>query len=314
MSNVLITGSSGFLGCALYQKLISGNSYRAFRLIRLDSTEGISHSDVLPVEGFNEDTIFPLKENEFDIVIHLAGIAHNDGSSFKDDEYYRVNTRATLEFARQAAASGVKRFIFISSIGVLGQVSSVSLNEDSEVRPYNAYTDSKAQAEQGLCDISRETGMEVVIIRPPLIFGPGAPGNFGKLYRLADSSLPLPFGLIHNQRSMIYIENLVAFILLCMNNQKAANEIFVISDPVISLSTLVSEIRGRLGRSSLLVPVPKFIFSFLGFVTGKKRFINQLIGDLVVDTSKAEKLLNWSAPYSVEDGIDRTVKINRGSV
>lgn len=225
-------------------------------------------------------------------------------------EYRRVNVDGTMNLARQALAAGVKRFIYISSIKVNGESTSggFPFSELNDPLPEDQYGLSKHEAEQQLRQLALNTGMEFVIIRPPLVYGPGVKANFLTLLKLAATGLPLPFGLVNNQRSMIYVENLVDFIIHCAHHPAAANQTFLISDGEdVSLRSLISHIRLAMKRPLRLFPVPVFLFKWAGVLTSKLGVVDRLVGDLQVDSSKAMALLSWAPPFTVKQGIAATV-------
>jgi UDP-glucose 4-epimerase len=303
--NILITGVSGFLGSRLYSKIFGiitgvGRNY----LERFDGpfyikamSQNVDYSDCLANQH---------------VVIHCAARVHvmNDDSLDPLSSFREVNTAGSLNLARQAAESGVKRFIFISSIKVNGELTSVDskFTSGDELRPEDPYGISKSEAEEGLLEIAKETGMEVVIIRPPLVYGPGVKGNFLNLLKLLKLPIPLPFGSIDNKRSMVYLDNLVDLIITCIDHPNAANRVFLASDgDDLSLARLLILIRRAMSKSPLLLPVPMGLFKLLGKLSGKSAVVDRLIGNLQVDSGDAKALLGWQPPYTVEQGIKATV-------
>jgi UDP-glucose 4-epimerase len=303
--NILITGISGFVGLNLYKK-IQGN----ITAIGRNSIGVIEIPFFLKTIGPDTDYSDCLMNQH--VVIHCAARTHimHEPSLDPLTEFRQVNCFGTLNLARQAAEAGVKRFIFISSIKVNGETTTglkPYLPED-KVNPQDAYGTSKAEAEEGLLKISQETGMEVVIIRPPLVYGPGVKANFLNLIKLARTALPLPFGDVRNRRSMIYVGNLVDFIVRSIDHPRAANQIFLIADGQdLSLTALLVLLRRAMGKSARLVPIPILIFKWAGYVFRKQELIDRLVGSLQVDSKKAEELLDWKPPYTVEQGIQITV-------
>ena len=225
-------------------------------------------------------------------------------------EYRRVNVDGTLNLARQAADAGVKRFIYISSIKVNGESTSgrVPFTEKDTAKPLDPYGVSKYEAEEGLKKIATETGMGFVIIRPPLVYGAGVKANFLNLLKLSNTGFPLPFASVKNKRSMVFVENLVDFIVQCIDHPAATNQTFLISDSHdFSLSGLLKLIRNSMNKSTKLIPVPVFFFKLAGLIFRKKDVVDRLVGDLQVDSSKAMSLLGWTPPYNVGQGIQATV-------
>lgn len=249
-----------------------------------------------------------------DVVIHTVGRAHimRDESLDSLAEYRRVNLDGTLNIARKAAAAGVRRFIFISSIKVNGEntIPGQTFAADDKPAPDDAYGLSKAEAEAKLKQLAQESGMEVTIIRPPLIYGQGVKGNLASLISWVRRGFPLPFGdMTNNRRSLVGLDNLVDLILLCANHPKAANQTFLISDGEdLSTTDLLRKISVALGRQPCLVRVPAGLISFLASLVGKKEIAKRLLGSLQVDINKTYELLNWRPSVSVDEGLRRAVK------
>ena len=307
MKKILVTGATGFVGSALLRKLQQRESVVALGLCRTLPADVV---ESLFAVGDLADADLPAVLQGVDVVIHAAARAHvmPDTASDPLTEFRRSNVEASLNVARQAAAAGVKRFVFISSIGVNGFNRDWPYTELDAVNPHDAYSISKHEAEQALQTLCAEQGMELVIIRPPLVYGPNAPGNFGKLIGLCSKSIPLPFGSINNRRSMVYLGNLVDFILRCATHPAAANQVFLVSDRHdLSLAELIGGIRKAMGRKPALLPVPVGLFRLAGRLTGKQAVVERLVGDLQVDSSKAHELLGWQPPYTVEQGLAATV-------
>jgi UDP-glucose 4-epimerase len=303
--NILITGVSGFLGSKLYRKIpgrITGIGRN-----HLEEFDGPFYIKVMAQNVDYSDCL--ANQN---VVIHCAARVHvmSDESLDPLSSFREVNTSGTLNLARQAAKAGVRRFIFISSIKVNGESTenSTRFSSRDKHKPENPYGISKSEAEEGLLDIAKGTGMDVVIIRPPLVYGSGVKGNFLNLLKLSKLPIPLPFGLINNKRSMVYLDNLVDLIVTCIDHPNAVNRVFLASDgDDLSLTRLLTLIRQSMNKSSLLLPIPVSMFNLIGRMTGKTAVIDRLIGDLQVDSSDAKKYLDWSAPYTVEQGIKATV-------
>lgn len=308
MNRILVTGPSGFIGSELCREFSGCSKYTLYRFFRTAPRSLSSNPTVYQVGDINGQTIFPLNVVKPDVVVHSAALAHNPQGIDDESAYFSVNTEGTLNFAKQCASVGVKRFIFISSIGVHGQNSNYKLDEQSPKRPYNAYTRSKSMAEDGLLDIGNSTNMEIVILRLPLVYGAKAPGNFHSLLSLAATGLPLPFASINNRRSLIYVGNVVHCIKCCLDAPRAANQVFCISDGYdISLRDLIYKIRSNLGGHILLFSCPKFFFRVLGFIFRRKDFVDKLIGDLLVDSSKARDVLDWTPRFTIDEAFTYTV-------
>ncbi|MNK84381.1 dTDP-4-dehydro-6-deoxyglucose reductase [compost metagenome] len=208
--------------------------------------------------------------------------------------------------AQQAADTGVCRFVFISSIGVNGSESFKPFTEIDIPAPQEPYAVSKMEAEIGLFEIGKKTGMEIVVIRPPLVYGAGAPGNFGRLLRAVKSGVPLPFGAVHNRRTLVGIENLVSLIANCIEHPFAANQVFLAGDGEdISTSDLLRFMGDSLNRRARLLPVPVPLMQAVGNLIGRRATVQKICGNLQVDISKARKVLGWEPPLSTIEGLSR---------
>lgn len=305
MKRLLVTGYSGFVGNKLVSQL--HDRYQLNLLGRKPANLGcVFNRDI------DGNTDYSPALTDVGVVIHVAARAHvmNDESSDPLAEYRKVNVEGTENLARQAVAAGVKRFVFISSVKVSGESTTTKspYSESMKPTPEDAYGQSKYEAEEVLKQVSADTGMDVVIIRPPLVYGAGVKANFLSLLKLSSLSIPLPFGAVNNKRSMVYVENLVDFIIRCIDHPNAANQTFLVSDgDDLSLKSLITYIRKAMGKSPLLLAVPVGLFKLAGKLTGKSRVVDRLVGDLQVDSSKARELLDWTPSYTVEQGIAATV-------
>jgi len=304
-SHILLTGASGFLGSAVLERIKDKNPILIGRNNNLKETNFF-------FKELTNDELYDDCLNGVEIIIHCAARAHIMNDKYSDPlaEYRKVNVYGTENLARQAAAAGIKRFVFISSVKVSGESTTVKrpYSESMKPVPEDAYGQSKYEAEEVLKQVSADTGMDVVIIRPPLVYGAGVKANFRSLLKLSSLSIPLPFGAVHNKRSMVYVENLVDFIIRCIDHPNAANQTFLISDGEdLSLKSLITYIRKAMGRSAWLLPVPVSMFKLVGKLRGKSGVVDRLVGDLQVDSSKARELLDWTPPYTVEQGIAATV-------
>lgn len=295
MSRVFLTGATGFIGQYLVAKMPS------IKRVTKRGNSSLSTDGIWYIDGVHSATNWNGAFNDIDVVIHLAGIAHSNGHT--DENYHEVNALGTLWLARQAVNAGVKRFIFISTIGVNGNVTSgKAFKGTDEVNPQNSYAKSKLYAELGLQQISHETGLQVVIIRPTLVYGPSAPGNFGLLTKLVDKLFVLPFGLVNNKRSFISVHNLVDLIIVCTSHPKAVGQVFLASDgKVISTKEFINAIAEGLGKNVTQVPIPVFVIRAFAKLFGKATMAEQVISDLEVDSSNAFELLNWNPPYSQKE-------------
>ena len=223
-----------------------------------------------------------------------------------------LNVDGTLNLARQAAATGIKRFVFISSVKVNGESTPLgrAFTEIDAPNPQDAHGQSKHEAEQGLRQISADTGMEVVIIRPPLVYGPGVQANFAALMRAVQHGWPLPLGAVHNQRSLVALDNLVDFIVTCITHPQAANQTFLVSDGQdLSTTELVRGMARAAGVPARLLPVPVWALQAGASLLGKGDAVQRLSGNLQVDMSKARSVLGWVPPVSVEEGFRRAMAV-----
>ncbi len=304
---LLITGATGFVGGHLCE-LTSQKGWPVRRAVRrTGKPDGVVVGDL----GANTDWSAALKGVE--IVVHLAARVHvmNDSDNDPLSEFRKINIEGTLNFARQAAAAGIKRFIFISSIKVNGEstVPGQSFLADDQPCPMEPYAVSKMEAEKGLRQLADESGLEVVIIRPPLVYGPNAPGNFRRLLRAVAKGIPLPLGAIHNKRSLVALENLVDLIITCIEHPAAANETFLVSDGEdLSTPELIRRLATYMNVSARLLPVPVWLLRLGGEILGKSAEIDRLCGSLQIDISKAARLLGWRPPFTVDAGLKRTVE------
>ncbi|MDP2715683.1 SDR family oxidoreductase [Rheinheimera sp.] len=303
-NKILITGFSGFVG----SRLLSVLSTRVLVLLGRKKPENVS----LPFyqSEFNADSDYSSALAGVDVVIHSAARVHmmNEQTTDPLAAFRDVNTFGTVNLARQAAAAGVKRFIFISSIKVNGESTrnDKPFRHDDKPLPDDAYGISKAEAEIGLKQIAVQTGMEVVIIRPPLVYGLGVKANFAAMMKLARKNLPLPLGAIHNKRSLVALDNLVDLIVTCIEHPKAANQTFLVSDEHdVSTTELLQMMTRAAGKKPRLLPVPMSWLKLAGKLTGKSAVIDRLCGNLQVDISHTKDTLGWRPPVTVEEGIAR---------
>jgi nucleoside-diphosphate-sugar epimerase len=308
---ILLTGASGFVGRAVLKTALQrGLEIRPTYRSTNSSKEHLGAA--LVSELYRADWSHALQG--INVVIHSAArtnIIRKD-SSDPLAEYRRVNVEGTLNLALQAAAAGVKRFVFISSIKVNGEVTAPgrTFTSDDVPAPVDPYGQSKAEAEAQLKKVSEQTKMEVTIIRPPLIYGPGVKGNLANLIICLRRGLPLPLsGVTQNLRSLVGLDNLVDLILLCADHPKAANQIFLISDGEdISTTELLMKISNSLGRPARLFWLPGWLISFLTSLIGKKEISQRLLGSLQVDLKKTNELLDWKPSVSIDDGLTRALE------
>jgi len=306
---ILVTGANGFIGNRLVQKLATIHTYQVHASVYKQSTRLPENVKIFTNLNLSENPNWSSALSHVDCVIHCAARAHilKEKSQNPLEEFQKTNVTATLQLARQAVASGVKRFIFLSSIGVNGSKTLQNpFTAEDDVAPHSIYAHSKHEAELGLKEISKNTGLEVVIIRPPLVYGYNAPGNFGKLMQWLQKGIPLPLGGIYNLKSFVYLENLVDLIVTCIHHPKAANQTFLVSDSEdISTTDLLKFVSKTVNKSSNLIPVPQFLLVLFLKILGKQKMAEQLFGSLQVDMSKTKNLLNWKPPFSLEQAFEQ---------
>lgn len=304
-ATITITGANGFLGRALCKEALSnGFVVRAVsRNYYYSSILGQSFC----VPSIDRLTSWHETIAGSDFVIHCASRVHIAGKDKAEAvaEYREVNVEGTLNLARQAAVLGVRRFIFISSIGVNGgETHDKPFTADGDAAPSTPYAISKYEAELQLQELSAKTGMEFVIIRPPLIYGPNAPGNFGLLMRWLRRGIPLPLGSIHNQRSFIGRGNLVDLIMRSMTHHSAANQVFLASDGEdLSTTEFLVRLTNAFGRTSNLFPFPPKLLSCSAHLLGRSLLAQSLLGSLQVDIAKTCQLLDWKPIITVDEGL-----------
>lgn len=303
---ILLTGSSGFVGQHILTNLTDDLELVINEIVRDDA---LGENQFL-IPNINSVTNWLDSLDQVDCVIHLAAIAHEKNKASNiDKEFKEVNTFGSLNLAEQAASVGVKRFIFISSIGVNGLSTKKPFRHNDSPNPQEPYAISKYEAEIGLKEISDRTGMDIVIIRPPLVYGANAPGNFGKFAALAKKNFPLPLGAINNKRSLVGIDNLVDLIALCVNHPKAANQTFLVSDDYdVSTSYLLKSMIISADKTPFLLSVPVGFLRFVAGVVGKGAVIDRMASNLQVDISHTKDTLDWEPPVSFKEGIRRCFK------
>ena len=271
-----------------------------------------NHFNHYVVGNINADTQWQLALKKADIVIHLAARVHVMQETHANplQAFREINTQGTLNLARQAVKAGVKRFIYLSTIKVNGErTEKHPFQADDQAEPQDSYAISKYEAEQQLITLSKQTGLEVVIIRPPLVYGPGVKGNFSRLIKLVDTSIPLPLAGIKNARSLVSIQNLCSFIRVCLNHPRAAGEVFLISDGQdLSTTDLFKLIASAMGKKSRLFYLPEGFVRFAAHLLGRDAEFERLFGSLQVDINKKKELLGWVPQVSVMEGIKKTIE------
>lgn len=307
---ILVTGATGFVGSEVVKQLLAKN-LDVIATVRSDDSVLPVGAQLFVAGDFAEPIDWSSGLSNVDVIIHTAARVHvmDDLATDPLTEFRNVNTAGTLNFARQSADTGIKRFIFLSSIGVNGN-NNLNPFTDSDIQnPQEPYAVSKYEAEQGLLAIAKDTGMDVVIIRPPLVYGPNAPGNFSSLISWITKRVPLPLGAIDNQRSFIALDNLVDFIIHCIDNPKAANEVFLISDGEdVSTTDLLRKVARAFAKKPRLLPVPVWLMTLAAKLIGKGDVANRLFGSLQVDSSKARELLGWKPVITMDEQLKKAAE------
>lgn len=316
-NTIVLTGATGFVGSAILERLGQDQSRKLRACVRDPNAFGASGFEAVGVPAISADTDWQANLQDAEVVIHAAARVHVMKEPAADPlaEYRKVNVDGTLNLARQAAEAGVKRFIFISSIKVNGEGTTLGnrYRHDDTPAPEDAYGQSKALAETGLKEIAGETGLEVVIIRPPLVYGPGVKANFAAMMKLARKNLPLPLGAVHNKRSLVALDNLVDLIVTCIDHPQAANETFLVSDDHdVSTTELLKLMTRAAGKQPRLLPVPMSVIRLGATVLGKKALADRLCGSLQVDITHTKETLGWAPPVSVEKGVRRCFEESEG--
>jgi len=308
-ARTLITGATGFVGSALMARL------KAEGLLPLGTTRGTSLDEgcvsAPPLEAGGD---WSGLLTGVGTVVHTAARVHvmRDTSSSPLDAFRAVNVTGSLDLARQAASAGVRRFVFLSSVKVNGEETrhAKPFAAGDDPAPGDAYGTSKAEAEAGLKTIATETGMEFVIIRPPLVYGPGVKGNFAAMMRAIGRGLPLPFGAVtDNRRSLVGLDNLVDLIVTCINHPAAANQTFMVSDGEdLSTADLLTRLGATMGKPARLLKIPPALLGAAAAMIGKRAVAQRLLGNLQVDISHTCRTLGWKPPISVDEGLRRAVQ------
>lgn len=310
---ILLTGSTGFVGQALLARLAAQPALDLVVVSRRPNSSlpaGVAHAQVADIAA---DTAWQPVLQGVQVIIHAAARVHvmNDKVADPLAEFRKVNVDGTLNLARQAVGAGVKRFIFISSIKVNGESTAPGkpYSAESQPAPVDPYGISKLEAELALRELAAETGMEVVIIRPPLVYGPDVKANFLSMMRWLSKGIPLPLGAIQNRRSLVALDNLVDLIATCVEHPAAANQTFMVSDGEdLSTRQLLRRMGGALGRPARLVPIPAWLLEAGASLLGKRALAQRLCGSLQVDISKTRELLNWSPPLGVDEALRRAAE------
>lgn len=305
--NLLITGANGFLGSHLCSYFSSQESYNVWAQTRKQPIQ--SNRNIKAIVFDLNDDLEHIDLSQVDVIVHCAGRAHvmNETAASPLDAYRQTNVLGTINLAQKAVKSGVKRFIYLSSIKVNGEQTTVqAFQPNDNVNTDDPYGLSKYEAEQALLELSKKTDLEVVIIRPVLIYGPNVKANFKSMVSLAAKKIPLPIGCLDNKRSMVSVFNLTDLIHICMTHPNANREVFLASDQDdISVKQLFEKLAKWQNNQLLMLPVPKSLIVFLASLAGKRAVASRLCSELLVDTTKNTQLLGWTAPYSVDESLEK---------
>ncbi|MFJ4251374.1 Nucleoside-diphosphate-sugar epimerase [Pseudomonas helmanticensis] len=305
---VLVTGATGFVGEAVVFRMLLDKAYAPVAAVRGESRlSGLC--DVVPFDLSASIELPALMQ--IDTVVHCAARVHVMSDTAADPlaKFREINVQGTTRLARKAAEAGVRRFVFISSIKVNGEATlpGMPFKADDQPAPVDPYGVSKGEAEECLREIGRETGMEIVIIRPPLVYGPGVKANFLSMMSWLRKGLPLPLGALRNQRSLVALGNLVDLIVTCIAHPAAANQTFLVSDGEdLSTTRLLRRMAAALDKRAFLLPLPKMLLRAAAQLVGKGDMAQRLCGSLQVDIDKTRLLLQWSPPVSVDKALKVT--------
>jgi nucleoside-diphosphate-sugar epimerase len=315
-SLVLVTGANGFVGSALTEALVEANvptrcAFRSPAMVQ----QAPDRAERMVIGEIGPDTDWSAVVDGVDVVVHLAGRAHVMSDSAGDPlaEYRRVNVEGTAALAEAAVTAGVRRLVFVSSVKVHGEATdTVPFTEADPPAPSDPYAISKWEAEQVLHRLGIRTGLEVVVVRPTLVYGPEVKGNLYRLLRAIELGVPLPFLGIRNRRSLLYLGNLVDFLRVCMASPAIPGEAFLVADAEpVSTEELIRGLATGLGRPTRLVPAPSRLLRLVSRATGQGAAVDRLLDSLVVDTGKAQRVLNWTPPFTTKHGLRETARWGR---
>jgi nucleoside-diphosphate-sugar epimerase len=312
MKKILVTGAEGFVGKSFCKRVSLESEWTVIKGIHSlkESSNSFSSKDYwVPFDLSDPDPELFFSKGAIDSVVHLAAKVHVMNAEDAHEEYRRINTTGTERLARMAAAAGVRRFVFMSTVKVSAEKSRIPLLESETPQPIGAYAVSKSEAELALKEVARESGLEVVILRSPLVYGPGVRANFLAMMEWIRKGIPLPLGSIDNRRSLVFSENLADAIFQCATHPQASGETFFVSDGEdLSTPELISRLAVLMGRTKPTFSFPPTFLRLLGTATGKSASIDRLTESLTVDISKIRSRLGWAPPFSMNEGLKKTVE------
>jgi len=314
MPTALITGATGFIGHAVCEQLLA-RGWQVKGTIRSSSQDGVGLPEgVIPcsVDSLGPGTDWRKALSGIEMIVHLAARVHIMKDTSEDSllEFRQVNTHATERLARMAAQMGARRFVFLSTIKVNGEDSGDrAFNEEDALNPQDNYALSKLEAEQALRRVAEETGLDVVILRSPMVYGPGVKGNFLRLIQVVQRGIPLPLASVHNRRSVIFLGNLVEVVISCMTHPQAKGKTYLVGDDEqLSTAELISRTARALGKSARLWPFPVELLRYAAMLLGKSAEADKLLNSLLVDSSKIRSELGWKPHFSLDEGLSVTAR------
>jgi nucleoside-diphosphate-sugar epimerase len=307
---ILVTGATGFIGRALCP-VLRGRGFEVRAAVR--GWAGLAPDiELAEIEDIGPGTRWSAAVSGTDAIVHLAGRAHVLGRRSADEaaKVRALNVDGTSHLARAAARAGVRRFVFVSTAKVHGEESAGwPWTEEDSPAPQDLYAQTKWEAEEALADVARTTSLEVVVLRPPLVYGPGVKANFLRLLRTVERGIPVPLGAVRNQRSLIYVGNLADAITLCLGHPAAANRTFLVSDGEdVSTPELIRRVAAAMDRPARLVSVPVWMLRLGASLIGRGADFDRLAGDFALDASAIRRDLGWRPPHSMRSGLAETAK------
>ncbi len=309
---VLVTGATGFVGCFLCNRLLKEDFRVRGTLLKAKNLSSLVDGvEPVTVKPLGADTPWSHAMAGIDTIIHLAARVHimDDASTDPIAEFRKINVLGTARLANEAAKAGIKRFVFISSIKVNGEESFIPYTTDSPSLPSDPYGISKWEAEQALRKIEAETGLEVVVVRPTLVYGPGVKANFLKMMKIIAKGIPLPLASVANKRSLIYVGNLVDALTTCAVHPAAAGQTYLVSDGEdVSTPDLIRRTAKALDLPARLFPVPASFMRLAGKLSGKSNVVSRLTGSLTIDSIKIRQELGWKPPFTLDEGLAETAR------